>query len=266
MIVWFHIWQDDVRDVVGVPHLKWHDYPVAAVLAIVVLFALIEIGQLIRRLILFLILCLNHVVPLGVSAAIAVLAVVAVIVGILNGVVLRLAMRTLNNTFETVNNEESPVAPPPTTMLRSGGPGSLVSWPSLGHQDRIFVDGGPTTSSCRRSTAHRRSNRSVPTPVWGPPMTSGPPPSWPPGDTAIVSMQYSFLPSWLSTLGRRFLKRCRRGFARCRRGRGQSSSFLGKAWDPLAARRRFCRLTTSSRAPTERCSVARPSTMRCGTK
>jgi uncharacterized membrane protein len=104
MIVWFHIWQDDVRDLVGVPHLKWHDYPVAAVLAIVVLFALVEIGQLIRRLILFLVRRLNRVVPPRVSAVIAVLVVVAVIVGILNGVVLRLTMRTLNNTFETVNN------------------------------------------------------------------------------------------------------------------------------------------------------------------
>ena len=63
MTVWFHIWQDDVRDLVGVPHLKWHDYPLAAVLAIVVLFALVEIGQLIRRLILFLVGRLNRVVP-----------------------------------------------------------------------------------------------------------------------------------------------------------------------------------------------------------
>src|SRR5262249_32453202 len=144
-IVWFHIWQDDVRDLVGVPHLKWHDYPVAALLAIVVLFALVEIGQLIRRLLLFLVRRLNHVVPPRVSAVIAVLVVVAVIVGILNGVVLRLTMRTLNNTFETVNNEESPTTPPPTTMLRSGGPGSLVSWASLGHQGRIFVDGATST-------------------------------------------------------------------------------------------------------------------------
>jgi uncharacterized membrane protein len=62
MIAWFHIWQDDVRDLVGVPHLKLHDYPLTAVLAIVVLFALVEIGQLIRRLILFLVGRLNRVV------------------------------------------------------------------------------------------------------------------------------------------------------------------------------------------------------------
>ncbi|MCL0160802.1 alpha/beta-hydrolase N-terminal domain-containing protein, partial [Klebsiella pneumoniae] len=31
----------------------------------------------------------------------------------------------------------------PTTPLRSGGPGSLVSWNTLGNQGRIFVAGGP---------------------------------------------------------------------------------------------------------------------------
>jgi uncharacterized membrane protein len=238
MMVWFHIWQDDVRDLVGVPHLKWHDYPLAAVLAIVVLFALVEIGQLIRRLILFLVGRLNRVVPPRVSAVIAVLVVVAVIVGILNGVVLRLTMRTLNNTFETVNNEESPTSPPPTTMLRSGGPGSLVSWASLGHQGRIFVDGGPTTQQLSEfngapalepirayaglesangiravaELAARELERTggLTRKVVAVATTTGT--GWINeaeadaieymfnGDTAIASMQYSFLPSWLSFL------------------------------------------------------------------
>lgn len=238
MIVWFHIWQDDVRDLVGVAHLKWHDYPVAAVLAIVVLFALVEIGQLIRRLMLFLVGRLNHVVPPRVSAVIAVLIVVAVIVGILNGVVLRLTMRTLNNTFETVNNEESPTTAPPTTMLRSGGPGSLVSWASLGHQGRIFVDGGPSTQQlslfngalalepirtyaglesangiqAAAELAARELERAggLTRKVVAVATTTGT--GWINeaeadaieymfnGDTAIVSMQYSFLPSWLSFL------------------------------------------------------------------
>jgi len=238
MIVWFHIWQDDVRDLVGVPHLKWHDYPLTAVLAIVVLFALVEIGQLIRRLMLFLVVRLNRVVPPRVSAVIAVLVVVAVIVGILNGVVLRLTMRTLNNTFETVNNEESPTTPPPTTMLRSGGPGSLVSWASLGHQGRIFVDGGPTTGQLSEfngapalepirayaglgsandiravaELAARELERTggLTRKLVAVATTTGT--GWINeaeadaieymfnGDTAIVSMQYSFLPSWLSFL------------------------------------------------------------------
>ena len=38
MIIWFHVWQDDVRDLMGVPRLKFLDHPLAAVLSIVFLF------------------------------------------------------------------------------------------------------------------------------------------------------------------------------------------------------------------------------------
>lgn len=238
MIVWFHIWQDDVRDLMGVPRLTWHDYPLAAVLAIVVLFVLVEIGQLVRRLVRFLIRQLNRVAPPRVSAVVVVALLVALTIAIINGVVVRFAMRTLNNTFEAVNNEESPNNPAPTSPLRSGGPGSLVSWSSLGHQGRIFVGDAPTTQQLSafngapavepirayaglnsadgiRATAELAArelertgglNRKVVAVA----TTTGT--GWINeaeaeaieymfnGDTAIVSMQYSFLPSWLSFL------------------------------------------------------------------
>src|SRR5271165_3498683 len=73
MIIWFHVWQDHVRDLMGVPRLKWHDYPLAAVLSIVVLFALVEMGQLVGKLIRFLFRQLNRVAPPRVSAVVAVL-------------------------------------------------------------------------------------------------------------------------------------------------------------------------------------------------
>ena len=238
MVVWFHVWQDHVRDLMGVPRLTWHDHPLAAVLSIVVLFVLVEIGQLIRRLILFLVSKLNHVAPPRVSAVVAALLVAVLIVGILNGVVVRFAMRTLNTTFKAVNNEQSPNTPAPTTPLRSGGPGSLVSWGSLGKQGRIFVAGGPAigqlsafngapaTEPIRayaglesahgiRATAEQAARELERTgglqrKVVAVATTTGT--GWINeaeadaieymfnGDTAIVSMQYSFLPSWLSFL------------------------------------------------------------------
>jgi uncharacterized membrane protein len=238
MIVWFHVWQDDVRDLMGVPHLKWHDYPAAAMLSLVVLFALVEVGQLVRRMIMFLVRQLNRVAPPRVSAVVAVLLVVALTVATLNGVVVRFTMRALNNTFETINDEQSPKNPAPTSPLRSGGPGSLVTWASLGHQGRIFVDGGPTTQQLSafngapavapiRAYAGLESADSIKATaelaareldrtgglarkVVAVATTTGT--GWINeaeadaieymfnGDTAIVSMQYSFLPSWLSFL------------------------------------------------------------------
>ena len=50
----------------------------------------------------------------------------------------------MNSTFASVNNEMDPDNAAPKTKLRSGGPDSLVSWESLGHQGRLFVGGGPS--------------------------------------------------------------------------------------------------------------------------
>ncbi|WP_109559111.1 alpha/beta hydrolase [Mycobacteroides saopaulense] len=238
MIVWFHFWQDRVRDLMGVPRLTFWAHPQTAVLSIIVLFVLVEIGQQIRRLILFLIGRLNRVAPKRVSAVVAVTLVVVLAMALINGVVVRVAMDFLNNTFSAVNNEESPDNPAPTTSLRSGGPGSLVSWASLGNQGRAFIGGGATTRELsafnnapatepirayaglesadgikataelaareleREGGLHRKVVAVATTTGTG----------WINqaeadaleymynGDTAIVSMQYSFLPSWLSFL------------------------------------------------------------------
>lgn len=238
MIVWFHFWQDRVRDLMGVPRLSFWAHPQTAVMSIIVLFVLVEIGQQIRRLILFLIARLNRVAPKRVSAVVAVTLVVALAMALINGVVVRVAMDFLNNTFSAVNNEESPDNPAPTTSLRSGGPGSLVSWASLGNQGRAFVGGGATV---RQLSAFNKAPATEPIRAYAGlesadgikaaadlaareleregglhrkvvavATTTGT--GWINqaeadaleymynGDTAIVSMQYSFLPSWLSFL------------------------------------------------------------------
>lgn len=238
MIMWFHRWQDEVRDLMGVPRLDRLDHPLTAVIAILALFAFVEIGQLVGKLVRFLVRQLNRVAPPRVSATVVVLALVALTIALLNGIVVRGLMTTLNNTFEAVNNEESPDNPAPTTTLRSGGPDSLVTWSSLGHQGRMFVGGGPSVEqltefngspavepirayaglnsaegiSAIADLAARELQRTggLDRAVVAVATTTGT--GWINeaeasaleymynGDTAIVSMQYSFLPSWLSFL------------------------------------------------------------------
>ena len=237
MIMWFHRWQDEVRDLMGVPRLTWLDHPMAAAIALVMLFLFVEIGQLVRKLVRFLARQLNRVAPPRVSAIVSVLLLVALTIALLNGIVVRFAMTTLNNTFESVNNEESPdtVA---DTSLRSGGPDSLVSWSSLGHQGRNFIGGGPSVEELTefngapatepirayaglnsadgiKATAELAARELQRTggllrEVVAVATTTGT--GWINaaeadaleymynGNTAIVSMQYSFLPSWLSFL------------------------------------------------------------------
>ena len=236
--VYFRSWQDHVRDLMGVPRLQWYNYVQAAMLSIVVLFAFVEIGQLIGKLIRFLVRQLNRVAPPRVSFVAVVAIFLAVSIALLNGVVVRGIMDVLNKTFSRVNNELDPNHPAPTTTLRSGGPGSLASWESLGHQGRIFVRGGPTVAQltafnnapatepirayaglqsadgirAAAELAARELEREggLTRKVIAVATTTGT--GWINaaeadsleymynGDTAIVSMQYSFLPSWLSFL------------------------------------------------------------------
>ncbi|MGH3677535.1 MAG: alpha/beta hydrolase [Mycobacterium sp.] len=238
MIIWFHHWQDDVRDLMGVARLGFWDHPLAAVLAIVVLFVLVEIGQLIGKLVRFLIRQLNRVAPPRVSAVVVVVLLLALTIALLNGVVARAAMSSLNKTFAAVNDETDPDFPAPTSPLRSGGPNSLVSWESLGHQGRVFTSAGPTveelsqfngrpaiepirayaglhsadgikaTAALAAQELQRKGG--LDRDVVAVATTTGT--GWINeaeasaleymynGNTAIVSMQYSFLPSWLSFL------------------------------------------------------------------
>src|ERR1700751_1144366 len=132
----------------------------------------------------------------------------------------------------------SPDSPPPTSSLRSGGPGSLVTWKDLGNQGRTFVDSGPSVEELSKfngapavepirayaglesapgikaaaDLAARELERmnGLKRKVVAVATTTGT--GWINeaeaeaieymfnGDSAIVSMQYSFLPSWLSFL------------------------------------------------------------------
>jgi uncharacterized membrane protein len=238
MIIYFHRWQDDVRDLNGVPRLGFWDHPLTAVLSIVVLFIFVEIGQLVGKLVRYLVRQLERFAPPRVSAVVVVVLLLALTVALLNGVVARFAMSTINKTFSAVNDETDPQFPAPTSTLRSGGPQSLDSWESLGHQGRVFVSAGPTVeeltkfngkpaiepirayaglhsapgikATAKLAAEELRRTGGLDRAVVAVATTTGT--GWINeaeasaleymynGNTAIVSMQYSFLPSWLSFL------------------------------------------------------------------
>ncbi|WP_293244126.1 alpha/beta-hydrolase family protein [Mycolicibacterium sp.] len=237
-VIYFHVWQDDVRDFMGVPRLDFWDHPLTAALSLIFLFLFVELGQLVGKLVRFLVRQLNRVAPPRVSAVVVVTLLLALSIALLNGIVVRGAMSVLNNTFESVNNEESPDFAAPTTALRSGGPESLVSWSSLGHQGRVFIAGGPSVEDLEKFNGGRSVepirayaglnsakgfkataelaarelqrtgglNRAVVAVAnttgtgWINEAEASALEYMYNGNTAIVSMQYSFLPSWLSFL------------------------------------------------------------------
>ena len=138
----------------GVPRLGFWDHPLTAVLSIVVLFVFVEIGQLVGRLVRFLVRQLERVAPPRVSAVVVVVLLLALTIALLNGVVVRFAMSTLNNTFAAVNDETDPDYP------RADVAAALRRPAVAGHAGSRWATraassspAGRPSTSCRSSTA-----------------------------------------------------------------------------------------------------------------
>ncbi len=243
MTAFFDAWQTELRDLMGVEYLRFTDYLQIGVLSVVLLYVFVEVGKGVRWLVRWLIARLRRVCPPRVAAVIAVALVVFLGIEIINGVVVRGAMDVMNTAFSKASREGEADRPAPVSALRSGGPGSLVSWASLGKQGRVFVsnaqtverlsafNGAPATEPIRTYAGLESSDSGDPNRYkdiaekaagelertgglrrkvvavaattgtgWINEAEAGALEYMYNGDTAIVSMQYSFLPSWLSFL------------------------------------------------------------------
>ena len=234
-----HRWQNELRALVGLGNASnFRGLGVVLVTAItggVVLVA----ARLIRYLTRSLIHEADRYAPRWVSVAVGVLLAAVVVVGIFQDVVWRSVVEVVNQASSVTNETTSEGTERPTTSNRSGGPGSLVAWGDLGRQGRDFVGLGPTVRDLEAfhgagccaepirvyvgidsaASAKERAALAVQElertgafdrDVLGIFTATGT--GWVDetvadsleyvhrGDTAEVSMQYSFLPSWVSFL------------------------------------------------------------------
>jgi uncharacterized membrane protein len=163
--------------------------------------------------------------------------VVAVLsLGVLNTAVYDPLMSHAVASSTSLNDSMSPRVAQPTVATRSGGPQSAVSWASLGLQGRAFAGGGPSVEDLRkfsgkqpkqpirvyvgrrsapdihaeaalavrelrRTGAFQRKVLCVITTTgtgWVNPRAAEALEYLYNGDSALVAIQYSYLPSWLS--------------------------------------------------------------------
>jgi uncharacterized membrane protein len=166
---------------------------------------------------------------------------VVVVVGtylLASGVLLDGLAGLADRSFSVRNTATAEGVEQPTSTLRSGGPGSLVSWESLGRQGRTITGTGPSAEEIaaftgppstepirayagtlsaedveeraelavedlERAGGFDRTNLLVATTTGSGWLDSGAIDSFEyltGGDSAVVAMQYSYLPSWLSYL------------------------------------------------------------------
>jgi uncharacterized membrane protein len=180
---------------------------------------------------------LHHEVALFIGTAI----VVVLLITLINGVLYRGFLAGASRVFQPQNSTTRAGIHQPMEPERSGSPTSLAAWDTLGFEGRNFVATGPDldalarvngrpakepirvyaglqtadTDTARTNLIVRELERTgafdrkllviIPTTGtgWVNPVAARSIETMYNGDTALVGMQYSYLPSWISFLGDR---------------------------------------------------------------
>jgi uncharacterized membrane protein len=231
-------WQHQIRALMGVTEYNLA-YVVASPLVAALVFALfLLIGRGIRRLYLAAARLLSRWVGPRAARATGWVLVFVTVYLLVTGVLLDGLVSAMDAAFAVNNTAIKEGSVEPTSSLRSGGPGSMVSWDSLGREGRAFTGMGPTAGDIEslthrtakdpvrayagldsapdaesraalavqdldRAGGFQRANLLVVTTTgsgWVDPALVDTFEYFSAGDSAAVGMQYSYLPSWLSFL------------------------------------------------------------------
>jgi uncharacterized membrane protein len=229
-------WQHQVRELVEVTQESEANYILVVLVTAALTAALIIAARGIRKVVRLIARLVGRVVPHRVAAGVVVLVVCALILLLATGLLSRGALGAANSVFGGVDSGTAAGVTQPASALRSGGPGTLAPWDTLGRQGRTFVGGGPTAAEIsqftgqpaaepirvyagvksapsiqaesalvvrelERTGAFRRKVLVVATTTgtgWVNPAMIDPLEYMYDGDTAVAAIQYSFLPSWIS--------------------------------------------------------------------
>lgn len=243
MIVPAAAWQRRGADLMGIDGPATSGYLRTLIVAVATGAALIAAARLVKDAIKALsrLLIRRWHVDDEVALFVGTAIVVVVLVTLVNGVLFRGFLAGASAVFQPQNTTTREGVQQPQSFERSGSPDSFAGWDTLGFQGRNFVGTGPTAddlaalngrparepiriyaglqtadtvegrvavllSELQRTRAYERSLLVViPTTGtgWIDPVAARAIESMYNGDTALVAMQYSYLPSWISFLADR---------------------------------------------------------------
>jgi uncharacterized membrane protein len=231
-------WQYEIRKLMGVT-----DYNIGLVIAspfiAAAVFGLILlIGRSLRGLYRWIAQLLSRWIGRKAARAVGWALVAGLAYLIVTGLLLQGLVNVLNSAYSVRDTTTAEGVRQPTTSLRSGGPGSLIPWDTLGYQGRNFTGKGPSPSDIENLTGHpamepvrayaglasadsadsraalavrdleraggfQRKDLLVVTTTgsgWVDPALVDSFEYLTGGDSATVAIQYSYLPSWVSYL------------------------------------------------------------------
>lgn len=232
------IWQNSIRELMLMPSVSTA-YPLrVAAIAVFVAVLLVAIARLLRLVYQYFAATLLRFVPRRIASAASIVLVSLLGIFVVNGVIARGLLSVADGVFLRLDNATDEGITQPTHPDACGSSASLVSWESIGRMGKTFVTAGPTESAIREfwgreakrplrvyaglSTEHslnqqakialeelKRTNAFdrkllvVATPTgtgWLDPGAVDTVEYLHAGDTAIVALQYSYLPSWMTLL------------------------------------------------------------------
>jgi uncharacterized membrane protein len=230
-------WQEELRDLMGMPR-QGPSFVLLPITAVVIFVLVLAVGRGLRAVYRWLARWLERWFGARAARATGWIVVVGGTWLVVSGVLLDGLISAADSAFAVRNEEMTEGVEQPTSGLRSGSPASLVPWETLGRQGRMFTAGGSSVDEIaaftgdeatepirvfagtlsaphvegraelavrdlERAGGFDRSYLMVATTTgsgWLVPSAVNSFEYITKGDSAIVAIQYSHLPSWLSYL------------------------------------------------------------------
>jgi uncharacterized membrane protein len=231
-------WQYEIRKLMGVTDYNIPLVVASPFIAAAVFCLFLLIGRGLRGLYRWAAKLLNRWIGPRAARGVGWVLVVGLTYLVVSGLLLQGFVSLMNKAYSVRDTMTAEGVHQPTTSLRSGGPGSLIPWNSLGWQGRNFIGKGPPVSDITNFTGHpamepiriyaglasangaaaqaslavkdlqraggfQRKNLVVVTTTgsgWVDPALVDSFEYLSGGDCATVAIQYSYLPSWISYL------------------------------------------------------------------
>jgi uncharacterized membrane protein len=137
-------WQEDLRTLMGAPGEPLWRALLAPVVGLLVFALLLAVARLVRGLARLLARLLSRWIGPRAARTVGALAVAALAVFLVSGVAVDGLLATADRTFALADQSTADGVDRPTTGLRSGGPGSVIAWDTIGREGRTIVAGGPS--------------------------------------------------------------------------------------------------------------------------
>jgi len=145
-------WQHEIRNLMGVTEYNIALVVASPFIAVAVFLLFLAIGRGLRGLYRWAAALLSRWIGPRAARGVGWLLVVGLTYLVVSGLLLQGFINLMNSAYGARDTTTAEGVKQPTTSLRSGGPGSLVPWDTLGYQGRNFIGKGPSVSDIGKLT------------------------------------------------------------------------------------------------------------------